>query len=192
MKIVIFRKYFSPPTKCPTFPEPTFFFVGDGRSPIATREIYTTPKNQIKMKNRMPSRVDAFVYKTRVTTNVWRSGARIPTTACSFTRQYLVANTRTGEASRASSTSNADTRRDAVGDLSEGSRGDRLVRWLEEPKHLSTFFLSFFFFGCSCGSVGVGLQTQDYSVVTSTTQKSHNLESSIQSRSVAALLLESG
>ena len=41
--------------------EPTFFFVGDGRSPIATREIYTTPKNQIKMENRMPSRVDAFV-----------------------------------------------------------------------------------------------------------------------------------
>ena len=115
--------------------------MGDGRSPIATREIYTTPKNQIKMQNRMPSRVDAFVYKTRVTTNVWRSGARIP-----LTRQYLVANTRTGEASRASSTSNADTRRDAVGDLSEGSRGDRLVRWLEEPKHLSTFFLSFFFF----------------------------------------------
>ena len=90
-----------------------------------------------------------------------------------------------------SSINAADTRRDAVGDLSEGWRGDRLVRWLEEPKHLSTFFL-FFFFGCSCGSVGVGLQTQDDSVVTSTTQKSHNLESSIQSRSVAALLLESG
>ena len=66
------------------------------------------------------------------------------------------------------------------------------MRWLEEPKHLSTFFLFFLFFGCSCGSVGVGLQTQDYCVVTSTTQKSHNLESSIQSRSVAALLLESG
>ena len=46
-----------------------------------------------------------------------------------------------------SSINAADTRRDAVGDLSEGWRGDRLVRWLEEPKHLSTFFLFFFFLG---------------------------------------------
>ena len=168
--------------------------MGDGRSPIATREIYTTPKNQIKMKNRMPSRVDAFVYKTRVTTNVWRSGARIP--RIPTTRALSHANTwacgsRTGEASNLEHQRGRETRRDAVGGPSEGSRGDRLVRWLEESKHLSTFFL-FFFFGCSCGSVGVGLQTQDDSVVTSTTQKSHNLESSIQSRSVAALLLESG
>ena len=90
--------------------EPTFFFVGDGRSPIATREIYTTPKNQIKMQNRIPSRVDAFVYKTRVTTNVWRSGARIQLRALSHANTWAC-GPRTGEASNLEHQRGHETRR---------------------------------------------------------------------------------
>ena len=178
-------------SKCPTKKNEIsgahFFF--RGRWEIANRNSRNLHDTQKPDKNGCRA-----VWMHSCTKPVLRrtSGGAAPESNCVPFHTPIPGRADPEQARQATSSINAaDTRRDAVGDLSEGWRGDRLVRWLEEPKHLSTFFL-FFFVGCSCGSVGVGLQTQDYCVVTSTTQKSHNLESSIQSRSVAALLLESG
>ena len=181
-------------SKCPTKKNEIsgahFFF--RGRWEIANRNSRNLHDTQKPDKNEKPDAEPCGCIRVQNPCYDERLAERRPNLQCVPLHTPIPGRADPEQARQATSSINAaDTRRDAVGDLSEGWRGDRLVRWLEEPKHLSTFFL-FFFVGCSCGSVGVGLQTQDDSVVTSTTQKSHNLESSIQSRSVAALLLESG
>ena len=132
-------------SKCPTKKNEIsgahFFF--RGRWEIANRNSRNLHDTQKPDKNGCRA-----VWMHSCTKPVLRrtSGGAAPESNCVPFHTPIPGRADPEQARQATSSINAaDTRRDAVGDLSEGWRGDRLVRWLEEPKHLSTFFLFFFF-----------------------------------------------
>ena len=134
-------------SKCPTKKNEIsgahFFF--RGRWEIANRNSRNLHDTQKPDKNGCRA-----VWMHSCTKPVLRrtSGGAAPESNCVPFHTPIPGRADPEQARQATSSINAaDTRRDAVGDLSEGWRGDRLVRWLEEPKHLSTFFLFFFLLG---------------------------------------------